>query len=84
MTVSRPQRFKVNEKKTLVLSLQGLSSPTVRIKRRREQASDLSGAGVFCAKMVEKSGFLREFQRFFGINVDYVVNLLYNMHINIK
>ena len=41
-------------------------------------------AGVFCVKMVEKSGFLREFQRFFGINVDYVVNLLYNMHINIK
>ena len=46
--------------------------------------SDLSGAGVFCAKTAEKSGFLRDFQSFFGINVDCVVNLLYNMHINIK
>lgn len=46
--------------------------------------SDLSGAGVFCAKRAEKSGFLRDFQSFFGINVDCVVNLLYNMRINIK
>ena len=45
---------------------------------------DLSGAGVFCAKMAGNAGVLRDFQSFFGINVDYVVNLLYNMRINIK